>query len=259
MCIIVCKKAGIQMPDRQILKNCFNYNSDGVGIMWNKDGEVHIRKGFMTWNSFDSYLSELENQIDINKSAVCTHFRIKTHGKTSPQNCHGFCISNRVKDLKLLELTTDIGVMHNGIIPIKPIRNLSDTQTYILKQLYNIKKASPDFLENKCTMSQIENEIGSKMAFLTSDGSIYTIGKFVEQEGVLYSNKSFEERFLYSYNWLKYDDFWSSVSSKKDAQDEYIENLKIVAAFQGIDSSLVDELLNNGFTLQEIEDYIYEY
>ena len=259
MCIIVAKAKGISMPERELLRTCFTNNSDGAGIMWNNDGKVYIRKGFMEWEFFNAFLKELSTQINLKDTGVVCHFRITTHGKTSPQNCHPFPISNKIRNLKMLNLTTDVGVMHNGIIPIKAIHNLSDTQTYILKRLYNIKKASPGFLENKCTMSQIENEIGSKMAFLTSDGSIYTIGKFVEQEGVLYSNKSFEERFLYSYNWLKYDDFWSSVSSKKDAQDEYIENLKIVAAFQGIDSSLVDELLNNGFTLQEIEDYIYEY
>lgn len=258
MCIIVSKKAGVEMPDRHILKNCFDYNSDGIGIMWHSEGKVHIRKGFMTWEAFDNFLSELENKVDIKNVGVCTHFRIKTHGKTSPQNCHGFCISNRVKDLKLLELTTDIGVMHNGIIPIKPIRNLSDTQTYILKRLYAIKNVYPNFLENKYIMSQIEDEISSKMAFLTSDGSIHTIGEFVEQKGVLFSNRSFENGSSYGYNWLKYDNFWYSASGKKDDQNEYVENLKIVSAYLGIDSDLVDQLLAQGFTPQEIEEYIYE-
>lgn len=259
MCIIVAKPKGASMPERETLRTCFTNNSNGAGIMWNLKGKVHIRKGFMEWDPFNAFLEELSTQINLKDTGVVCHFRITTHGKTSPQNCHPFPISNRIRDLKKLSLMTDVGCAHNGIIPIKTIHNLSDTQTYILKRLYNIQKAHPRFLESKRIMSQIKKEIGSKMAFLTSDGNIYTIGKFVEQEGVLYSNKSFEERFLYSYNWLKYDDFWSSVSSKKDAQDEYIENLKIVAAFQGIDSSLVDELLNNGFTLQEIEDYIYEY
>lgn len=258
MCIIVSKKVGIPMPDRHILKNCFDYNSDGVGIMWNNEDRVHIQKGFMTWKSFDNFLSELENKVDLKNSGVCTHFRIKTHGKTSPQNCHGFCISNRVKDLKLLELTTDVGVMHNGIIPIKPIHNLSDTQTYILKRLYKIKKTSPDFLNSKYIMSQIEKEITSKMAFLTSDGSIHTIGKYIEQDGILYSNRSFEQRTYYGYDWLKYDDFWYGASRKNDAQHEYVQNLKMVADYLGIGSDLVEELLNNGFSLEEIEEYIYE-
>ena len=259
MCIIVAKEKGIEMPNRNILKNCFDFNSDGVGIMWNNEDMVHIQKGFMTWEAFDSFLSELENKVDLKSVGVCTHFRIKTHGKTSPQNCHGFCISNRVKDLKLLKLTTNIGVMHNGIIPIKPIHSLSDTQTYIIKRLYNIQKAHPRFLESKRIMGQIEKEITSKMAFLTSDGKIHTIGNFIEQEGVLYSNRSFEDRCFYGYDWLRYDGVWYGGSVRNEAEQEYIESLKMVANSLGYGEETVDYLLENGFTLQEIEDYIYEF
>lgn len=42
-------------------------------------------------------------------------------------------------------------------------------------------------------------------------------------------------------------------------QDSYIEDLKSIACYQGFSSETVDELLNNGFTLEEIEDYIYEF
>lgn len=259
MCIIVAKEKGIDMPDRQILKNCFDYNSDGAGIMWNYNNKVHIHKGFMKWEDFDDFLDTLSKQIDLKNSGVCTHFRIRTHGKTSSANCHPFPISNKIKDLKLLELTTDIGIAHNGIIPIKPIHSLSDTQTYIIKRLYNIQKAHPRFLESKRIMGQIEKEITSKMAFLTSDGKIHTIGNFIEQEGVLYSNRSFEDRCFYGYDWLRYDGFWYGGSAKNDAEEEYIENLKMVANSLGYGEETVDYLLENGFTLQEIEDYIYEF
>ncbi len=247
------------MPEREILRTCFTNNSDGAGIMWNQKGKVHIRKGFMDWDSFNAFLKELSTQINLKDTGVVCHFRITTHGKTSPQNCHPFPISNRIRDLKKLSMTTDVGCAHNGIIPIKTIHNLSDTQTYILKRLYNIKKAHPRFLESKRTMSQIEKEISSKMAFLTSDGSIYAIGEFVEQKGVLYSNRSFEERLLCDLDWLKYDEFWYGASAKKDVQDEYVENLKIIANYRGIDSSLIDDFLAQGFTPQEIEEYIYEF
>lgn len=257
MCVIVAKEKGIKMPDKNILKTCFNHNPDGAGIMWNQENAVNIRKGFMDWKSFDNFLDELSEQVDLKKSGVCMHFRIKTHGKTSPQNCHGFPISNRIKDLKKLEIKTDVGVMHNGIIPIKPIYNLSDTQTYILKRLYNIKKHSPGFLKEKYIMSQIEKEINSKMAFLTSDGSIYTIGEFIESGSILYSNRSFEEYSYYGFNWYEYDNyFYSKIDT--DYQKEYIQNLKYFAALQGIDEKVIDYLLENGVSLEEIEEYIYE-
>lgn len=49
-------------------------------------------------------------------------------------------------------------------------------------------------------MQRIENEIQSKMCFLINDGEIYTIGKFIEDNGILYSNSSYEE-YLY-FKWL---------------------------------------------------------
>ena len=45
MCIIVAKKRGLQLPGKETLRNCFNYNSDGAGLMYNYGGEVHIEKG----------------------------------------------------------------------------------------------------------------------------------------------------------------------------------------------------------------------
>ena len=47
MCVIVAKEKGIVMPDKNILKTCFNHNPDGAGIMWNQGNAVHIRK----WNA----------------------------------------------------------------------------------------------------------------------------------------------------------------------------------------------------------------
>ena len=97
------------------------------------------------------------------------------------------------------------------------------------------------------------------MAFLTSDGSIHTIGKFFEEDGIMFSNRSYEQRYYCDYDWLKYNNFWYKETIGKDNEDEYVENLKMVAAYQGIDGNLVDYLLHNGFSLDEIEDYIYEF
>ncbi len=76
------------------------------------------------------------------------------------------------------------------------------------------------------------------------------------------SNGDLEKsKFDYSYycerNWWNFGikPYHSSVIT----QDSYIENLKSIACYQGFSSEIVDELLNNGFTLEEIEDYIYEF
>lgn len=202
MCIIIAKNKGLKMPDNKTLERCFTNNPDGAGIMYAKNNAVHIRKGFMTYADFNNYLNELGNHVSLKDTALVMHFRITTHGSTNSSNCHPYPISKKIKDLKKTSLITDIGVAHNGIIPIKCIPKLSDTQTYIAKKLSVIHKIQPDFYTNKYIMQRIENEIQSKMCFLTKDEKIYTIGEFIEDNGVLYSNHSYNRSAfsLYDYH-----------------------------------------------------------
>lgn len=202
MCIIVAKAKGIKMPDGKTLLRCFEHNPDGAGIMWAENDIVNIRKGFMSYKEFDGFLSNLSNRLNLTDTALVMHFRITTHGNTTPQNCHPFPISKKIKDLKQTAITTDIGVAHNGIIPVKCIPKLSDTQTYIVKRLSAVKRVRSDFYSNPHIMKTIEDEIHSKMCFLTDKEEIYTIGQFVEENGVLYSNNSYEE--YTSFSWYKY-------------------------------------------------------
>ena len=53
-------------------------------------------------------------------------------------------------------------------------------------------------------------------------------------------------------NWWEY-----GISKHDDATEEYIEDLKYMASFQGIPPEYVDELLAEGFGLDEVEDYLY--
>ena len=40
-------------------------------------------------------------------------------------------------------------------------------------------------------------------------------------------------------------------------ESTYLEDLKSVASYQGYSPEDVDELLNNGFTPEEVEEYLY--
>ena len=208
MCIIVGKAKKIKMPDGKTLLRCFESNPDGAGMMWVEQGVVHIRKGFMNYAEFDSFISKLGNRLDLTDIALVMHFRITTHGSTNPQSTHPYPITRRIAHLKRTSFTTNIGVAHNGIIPIKCHKTLSDTQTYIMRHLSYIKKLNPDFYKDKSIMEKIEKDIHSKMCFLTKDEEIYTIGKFIEDDGVLYSNSSYEE--YYDFPWFRYMNHYGS-------------------------------------------------
>ena len=67
---------------------------------------------------------------------------------------------------------------------------------------------------------------------------------------ILPNGKFLTDKFSYT----DYSDFhWWDYSLK----DDYIEELKSVAAYQGFSPEVVDTLLDEGFMPEEIEDYIY--
>lgn len=195
MCIIAVKPIGEELMERRILENCFNYNNDGAGLMYNLDGKVYIEKGYMNFKNFYNRLLELDKEIGLKDRGLVLHFRITTSGGTCMENCHPFPISNNGKDLKTLNFVTDIGVAHNGIISnyIPPKgSSYSDTQLFIKNYLYDIKKEHEDFLTNPSLLFAIEKTVGSKLAFLDGEGNITLVGKFIEEEdGCSYSNETY--------------------------------------------------------------------
>ena len=193
MCIIAAKAAGVPMPSRDTIRNMWEANRDGAGLMYVERGQVHIEKGFMSYEDFIKVLDRLEGRLNMTKTPLVMHFRITTHGGTKPENTHPFPISDNVGALKKLTVTTDLGVAHNGIIhSVDPRKGISDTMEYIASQLAPLRKAMPRFYENKHAMLLVKNAIESRMVFLTKDGKLYTIGDFVEDNGMLYSNTSYQ-------------------------------------------------------------------
>ena len=206
MCIIVAKKKGLELPTKEILRNCFNYNSDGAGIMFNDGNQVFIEKGFMDFNSFYSRLEALAKEFNLVNSDLALHFRISTSGNVDQGNCHPYPISTETSQLRNLSLVTDIGMAHNGVIRkhIPETRSiLNDTQTFIKNFVYNMYSSNKEFLTVDANIKALEEEAGSKLCFITKD-NMYIIGKFIEEtNGILYSNDTY---LSYDYGW-GYEDY----------------------------------------------------
>ena len=206
MCIIVAKRKGIELPTKEILRNCFNYNSDGAGIMFNDGNQVFIEKGFMDFNSFYSRLEALDKEFNLVNSDLALHFRISTSGNVDQGNCHPYPISTETSQLRNLSLVTDIGMAHNGVIRkhIPETRSiLNDTQTFIKNFVYNMYSSNKEFLTVGANIKALEEEAGSKLCFITKD-NMYIIGKFIEEtNGILYSNDTY---LSYDYGW-GYEDY----------------------------------------------------
>lgn len=218
MCVIMAKPKGIDMPDDDTIHNMWVRNPDGAGFMYAKDGRVHIEKGFMKLDALRAALKRTAKTVDFKNTAVVMHFRITTHGGTKPENTHPFPITDSIGRLKKLKQDTHVGVAHNGIISsVTPRKGISDTMEYIATQLAPLSKAVPRFYKDANLMLMIQNATASKLAFLTGEGKIFTVGTFVTDGGRLYSNTSYEPWVYKKYTgaaWGDWDDKWVTDSGK---------------------------------------------
>ena len=208
MCIIAIKPAGITMPATTTIENMWYNNRDGAGFMYAANGTVHIEKGFMSLKAFKAALNRLEKTIDIVNTPIILHFRITTHGGTSPGNTHPFPVTEKLPLLQMTKARTSLAVAHNGIIDIKPSKkDVSDTMEYILTQLAPLYQLKKDFYRQPAGKKLVYNAIKSKMVFLDSAGRIETVGDFITgEDGILYSNASYKARTVY-YNWDIWEDY----------------------------------------------------
>lgn len=203
MCIVVYKSALAKFPDKEILENCFTNNDDGAGFMFAVNGKVHIRKGFMT---FDKFYKELKKAVSIYGESLpyVFHFRISTQGGVRKDCCHPFPLSKNMKALRELAVRTNIGIAHNGIIPLtsdysKKSVDYNDTMKFITEFLTLIIRNN-EYYKDKDTLTLIERLSESKLAILDGNGHCELIGKgWINDGGIYYSNDTYQEKYLNYY------------------------------------------------------------
>lgn len=190
MCVICYKPEGKKLPSKKKIKTMFYNNPDGAGLMYADGERVYIKKGLMTLSEFNTELNKLRARaIDI---PVVMHFRITTHGATSKGLTHPFALSDNADILTATETTADVGIAHNGIIPMTSYaRSLSDTAEFIRRYATRLFKDGID----ADALAMCEELIKSKFCVLESDKSAHLLGEFMQDgNGVYYSNDSYKPR-----------------------------------------------------------------
>lgn len=269
MCIIAYKPKDIEMPDKQILLNCFNRNPDGAGYMFAEDNKVKIKKGFM---SFSAFYNDL--MIDYDRMGKGTdfvlHFRIGTQGGNIPANTHPFAISENVEDLKELYKECDVALAHNGIINLTSnylsSSNTSDTMDFITDYLSCIIREG-DWYKQKSfekNVKLIEKLIGysNKLAIMSNDGHTELIGNFIQEKGIFYSNTSYEPSISYlsSCSCITYDRSGNIISTNQD--EDYEEDFETIDEYASKFFSQSDGWYHFDertcpFNLYDIDDYCF--
>ena len=190
MCIICVSRSGIRQPGEATIRAMFLNNPHGAGYMYARDGWVTIHKGFM---DLDDYLRAIREEHFTVSDNVVYHFRISTQAGVSPEMTHPFPLSNRPARLRKLYLRFRVGVAHNGVIPLTSDpsnERYSDTAIFITDYLSHIIRRRAD-LRDQRVLDSIFQIAQSRFAIMDGGGYIATVGKFIDERGLLFSNASY--------------------------------------------------------------------
>lgn len=205
MCIIITKKQGIELPNKNTLKNCEENNPHGCGIALWKQGrkEVYIKKDFKNYKKLYNFLIDNVKKEDV----LIIHFRIATDGLIDKGNRHPFPLTKNIKLLRKINLLCNYAVAHNGILNRwSGHEKYSDTQKFIFNVLS--EPLIKNNLQNKTIQELITGYLGKdKLAILTCEGNLYLFGDWIEENnGLLFSNDGYqrEKILLYNYDYKKY-------------------------------------------------------
>ena len=217
-------------PFHGVIKG-FNFALCHNGVLSNDKSlrkELHLPK---TKIETDSYIAVqlLESQKWLGFDSI-KYMAEKTEGSFS------YTILDEKNNLYLVKGDSPLSILH---FPKQKIYVYASTDSILYKALVD----SPLFSalrKGECETVEI-NE--GDILKITPDGNI--------------EKRTFEYSYYYGKGWWNYGCYpYSFGLTDNSAEDEYLTELRTFAGYQGID---VDEILNNGFSLQEIEDYIYEY
>ena len=213
MCIAILKPAGVALPEKRIFEASESNNSHGAGyaIFNPKKKELIIKKPFFAFNNFYNSLLSEEN---LYESVLMAHFRIATSGLKDENNTHPHYI--RLKN-------GEVAFAHNGVV--SGVGNKDKSDTVFLADFIRGR----DFEDYQKFLELVAINSQSKFVFI---GEMFENGFKIMNEslgayndGVWYSNKSYQKEKTYSYgNWQRYydDDYWEQLypTKKTEAKTE---------------------------------------
>ena len=228
MCIILVNKKGIEIPSKETFKNMWDNNSDGSGFAYYENGKVKVEKGWFDFEKCYARIKELDETIGLTNRSFVFHARISTSSKINEMSTHPFQMTNDVREFEKLNYSVDNMVMfHNGILsnyePKKP-SHLSDTMCFVRDYIHRLYTMDKDFLKDEVILQAIDYEKGSsKLAFITSEDTIVTVGKYeTTEDGNMYSNSTYSYNYYSSSYWSKWSS-WGTLfkASEIEELDEY--------------------------------------
>lgn len=202
MCLLILNVS--KLLPKKYFTQAWNSNSDGAGIAWNENNEVHTKKCLYKkdLNGFYDYYKKVRAKTD---SPIIIHFRIETSGGINDNNTHPFRIGKNTV------------FAHNGVIPNLGGQTRSDTN--VLCQILGFFNIS--ILEDYgWVLQQFTNTC--KFAFINNKGEYYIHNEKLGNwdNGDWFSNDSYKTRSYYFGN-TKIDDYYKRDGRKVSGWNSY--------------------------------------
>lgn len=181
MCIIAIKTKQVGYPSFKRVKTMCESNPDGFALVWQaKDEPVHNYRTLNQGKFLKKY-KWLTSTYKAKDVAFFLHARIKTHGSEKLENCHGW-----------IEDSIGLAFAHNGILSIANRGDMTDSETFFRDIFTPVFKIG-GWVAGELAIKAI---IGtSKFCFMDMHGNLIHYGKYITgDDGILYSNDSYEER-----------------------------------------------------------------
>lgn len=235
MCIAILNKQG--KLSKETLKNSFDNNEMGAGLLWNYEGKLNTFKTYK-FNTLLQNYNELRNRR--NTGTIVLHFRIATSGVNGKENLHPFIVNQ------------NLGFVHNGVI--SGLGNVKHSDTYQFNEI--LKGFKHDFINCNTSKMFIQNYIGSgsKLVFLDNQGNSTIInenkGHWDKDKLNWFSNDSYKA--VNNYKWHGstkiYNDSKIDIFEEKEESD-YWDTFAKCCEYYNIDEMNINSDL-------EIEYYI---
>lgn len=200
MCIIAIKPRGVDFPSVKTIKTMFEYNPDGFTIVYSEGGEPPKIHRTMSSDAALQIYNKITDKCSADDTNLFIHARIATHGTINISNCHGW------RDVK-----TGMVFAHNGILDIKAKGDMTDSETFFRYIFMPIYRNGGWKFANEAISAFIGT---SKFVFMDKSGEIYYAGKYITDNGVMYSNTTYID-YKSKYNNTSY----------KSAYDDYYDGL----------------------------------
>ena len=191
------------------MRNCWDANNDGVGIMYSDNGKIIVNREMHSFNEF----MKLKKQADKLNTNIVIHFRIATSGGVNEHNCHPFRVNN------------NLYFCHNGILDIKVPLDSKINDTQIFNNAF-MKGLPTNFVKDNTIMSLLEYSIGNrnKFVFLDNEGQFYILNESAGKwdNGAWFSNDSYKDSPYRNYKTTK--KWGKSTFSELLSEDDEMKN-----------------------------------